>query len=598
MEETEKMKKSGLLSWILEFAGRKRAYFGGSVILAMVGVAASFVPYLIIAKIVDRLLAGNRDWDYYLKQVLLMGLFWVIRMTLHSFSTSLSHVATFTVLAGIRKQLCEKLSKIPLGSVLDDNSGTYKNIIVERVDSMETTLAHIVPEFTANILLPVVMFIYILTIDWRLGLANFVGAVIGLMFMAVMMYKSRGGYELSVQKTKKLNDTAVEYINGIEVIKAFGKTGSSYEKFVVAAREGADVFIDWMRRCIWPQSGTMSFLPATFLGVLPVGLILVKNGSLSPGGFITGIILSAGLITPLVVAFSYTDDLLKMGTIFGEVTEILERDDMVRPEKAAVKPEGSDIILSDVRFTYKDKEVLHGIDMEIKQGEVAAIVGHSGPGKSTIARLIDSLWDVDSGTITYGGVNIKDLPLDLYMGQIAYVAQDNFLFDMSVKENIRLGKAGATDEEVINAAKATGCHDFICGLENGYDTIVGGAGGHLSGGERQRICIARAMLKDAPVVILDEATAYTDPENEALVQSSVAKLVKGRTLIVIAHRLSTIVDADRIFVINEGNVEAVGTHKELLGSSILYKKMWAAHSMAKDEDTDVSALPGKEAVNA
>ena len=598
MEETEKMKKSGLLSWILEFAGRKRAYFGGSVILAMVGVAASFVPYLIIAKIVDRLLAGNRDWDYYLKQVLLMGLFWVIRMTLHSFSTSLSHVATFTVLAGIRKQLCEKLSKIPLGSVLDDNSGTYKNIIVERVDSMETTLAHIVPEFTANILLPVVMFIYIITIDWRLGLANFVGAVIGLMFMAVMMYKSRGGYELSVQKTKKLNDTAVEYINGIEVIKAFGKTGSSYEKFVVAAREGADVFIDWMRRCIWPQSGTMSFLPATFLGVLPVGLILVKNGSLSPGGFITGIILSAGLITPLVVAFSYTDDLLKMGTIFGEVTEILERDDMVRPEKAAVKPEGSDIILSDVRFTYKDKEVLHGIDMEIKQGEVAAIVGPSGSGKSTIARLIDSLWDVDSGTITYGGVNIKDLPLDLYMGQIAYVAQDNFLFDMSVKENIRLGKAGATDEEVINAAKATGCHDFICGLENGYDTIVGGAGGHLSGGERQRICIARAMLKDAPVVILDEATAYTDPENEALVQSSVAKLVKGRTLIVIAHRLSTIVDADRIFVINEGNVEAVGTHKELLGSSILYKKMWAAHSMAKDEDTDVSALPGKEAVNA
>lgn len=598
MEETEKMKKSGLLSWILEFAGRKRAYFGGSVILAMVGVAASFVPYLIIAKIVDRLLAGNRDWDYYLKQVLLMGLFWVIRMTLHSFSTSLSHVATFTVLAGIRKQLCEKLSKIPLGSVLDDNSGTYKNIIVERVDSMETTLAHIVPEFTANILLPVVMFIYILTIDWRLGLANFVGAVIGLMFMAVMMYKSRGGYELSVQKTKKLNDTAVEYINGIEVIKAFGKTGSSYEKFVVAAREGADVFIDWMRRCIWPQSGTMSFLPATFLGVLPVGLILVKNGSLSPGGFITGIILSAGLITPLVVAFSYTDDLLKMGTIFGEVTEILECDDMVRPEKAAVKPEGSDTILSDVRFTYKDKEVLHGIDMEIKQGEVAAIVGPSGSGKSTIARLIDSLWDVDSGTITYGGVNIKDLPLDLYMGQIAYVAQDNFLFDMSVKENIRLGKAGATDEEVVNAAKATGCHDFICGLENGYDTIVGGAGGHLSGGERQRICIARAMLKDAPVVILDEATAYTDPENEALVQSSVAKLVKGRTLIVIAHRLSTIVDANRIFVINEGNVEAVGTHKELLGSSILYKKMWAAHSMAKDEDTDVSALPGKEAVNA
>ena len=564
----------------------------------MIGVAASFVPYLIIAQIVKQLLAGNRNWDYYFKQVLLMALFWIIRMTLHSFSTALSHIATFTVLGGIRRQLCEKLSKIPLGSVLDDNSGTYKNIIVERVDSMETTLAHIVPEFTSNILLPVVMFIYILSINWRLGLANFVGAAIGLIFMTVMMIRSRGGYELSVQKTKKLNDTAVEYINGIEVIKAFGKTGSSYEKFVVAAREGADVFIDWMRRCIWPQAGTMSFLPATFLGVLPIGMLLVKNGSLTAEDFITVIILSAGLITPLVVAFSYTDDLLKIGTIFGEVTGILERKDMERPAALSKKPEGTDIVLKDVRFTYKDKEVLHGIDMEIRQGEIAAIVGPSGSGKSTIARLIDSLWDVDSGTITYGGVDIRELPLDYYMGQIAYVAQDNYLFDLSVKENIRLGRAGASDEEVVNAAKASGCHEFILGLENGYDTIVGGAGGHLSGGERQRICIARAMLKDAPVVILDEATAYTDPENEALVQMSVAKLVQGRTLIVIAHRLSTITDADKIFVINKGKVEAVGTQEELLGSCELYRKMWEAHSMVKDEDIEEGLISGEEAVNA
>ena len=584
------MKKRGLLSWVLEFAGRKRAYFGWSVVLAMLGVASSFGPYLIIAKIVEQLLAGNRNWNFYLLQVLLMALFWVIRMTLHSFSTSLSHIATFTVLGTIRQQICEKLSKIPLGSVLDDNSGSYKNIIVERVDSMETTLAHIVPEFTSNLLLPVIMFIYLLTIDWRLGLGNLVGAAIGLVCAAVMMHKSKGGYELSVQKTKRLNDTAVEYINGIEVIKAFGKTGSSYEKFVVAAREGADVFIDWMRRCIWPQAGTMSFLPATFLGVLPIGLLLVRNGSLTPVDFITGIILSAGLITPLVVAFSYTDDLLKMGTIFGEVTEILEREDMVRPDTLSKVPDGTDIVLQDVRFSYKDKEILHGINMEIRKGEVAAIVGPSGSGKSTIARLIDSLWDVDSGSISYGGVNIKELPLNYYMGQISYVAQDNYLFDLSIKENIRLGKAGATDEEVINAAKATGCHEFILGLENGYDTVVGGAGGHLSGGERQRICIARAMLKDAPVVILDEATAYTDPENEALVQSSVAKLVKGRTLIVIAHRLSTIVDADKIFVINDGIVEASGTQSELLGSCDLYRKMWEAHSMAKDED--------KEALNA
>ena len=592
------MKKRGVLSWVLVFAGRKKSYYSGSVTLAIFGVAASFVPYLITADIVAHLINGNRNPEYYLHRVLLMGAFWIIRILMHNFSTTLSHVATFTLLGTIREDVCTKLSKIPLGSVLDDNSGSYKNIIVERIDSMETTLAHIIPEFTANLLLPLVMFIYILTIDWRVGLANLISAVIGVFCASVMMVKSRGEFDLTVQKTKYLNDTAVEYINGIEVIKAFGKTGSSYEKFVNAAREGADCFVRWMRKCIWWQAGTMCFTPATFLGVLPVGLILVKNGSLSAENFITCVILSAGLITPLIVAFSYSDDISKMKAIFGEVTEILERKEMERPETVTEKPVGSDICLKDVHFTYKEKEVLHGINMEIKQGEVTAIVGPSGTGKSTVARLIDSLWDVDSGSITYGGVDITKLPLDYYMGKIAYVAQDNYLFDLSILENIRLGRPGATDDDVVSAAIVTGCHDFILGLENGYDTMVGGAGGHLSGGERQRICIARAMLKDAPVVILDEATAYTDPENEALVQESVAKLVKGRTLIVIAHRLSTVKDADKIFVINNGNVEAEGTHEQLLSECALYKNMWEAHSMVKDEVDEKNAALGKETVYA
>jgi len=581
--EVDMNKKRGTLSWVMEFAGRKKIYFAGSVILAVLGVATSFIPYLIIADIVKNLIGKNTDWSYYLTMVIVMGICWIVRLTLHSFSTTLSHVATFNVLGGIRKQLCEKLSKIPLGSVLDDNSGSYKNIIVERVDSMEKTMAHIIPEFTANILLPIVMFIYIMILDWRLGLSNFISVIIGLVFAAGMMKKSQENFQITVEKTKKLNDTAVEYINGIEVIKAFGKSKSSYEKFAVAAKEGADCFIKWMRSCIWWQAGSLSFMPATFLGVLPVGLLLVKNGSLDNESFITGIILSAGLITPLVTAFSYMDDIFKMKTIFGEAIEILTRKEMVRPAELKAHPEGSDIVLKDVRFTYKDHEILHGINMSIKQGEVNAIVGPSGSGKSTVARLIDSLWDVDSGSITYGGVNIKDMPLDYYMGRIAYVSQDNYLFDMSVKENIRLGKTGATDEEVVKAAKDSGCHEFIMGLEHGYDTVVGGAGGHLSGGERQRISIARAMLKNAPVVILDEATAYTDPENEAIVQSSVAKLVKGRTLIVIAHRLSTITDSDKIFVINEGNVEASGTHDELLSTCSLYRNMWEAHSVVRDE---------------
>ena len=240
-----------------------------------------------------------------------------------------------------------------------------------------------------------------------------------------------------------------------------------------------------------------------------------------------------------------------------------------------------------MHFAYKEEEVLHGVSLTIREGTVNALVGPSGSGKSTIAKLIASFWDVGSGSVTFGGVDIRQIPLDDYQKKIAYVSQDNYLFDMSVMENIRLGNPAATDEQVMEAAKACGCHEFIMQLENGYQTICGGSGSHLSGGERQRISIARAMLKDAPVVILDEATAYTDPENEALVQRSVAKLVQGRTLLVIAHRLSTITSADQIILINDGNVEASGTHEELLEKSDLYRRMWKAHISSKEEEGNV-----------
>jgi ATP-binding cassette subfamily B protein len=274
----------------------------------------------------------------------------------------------------------------------------------------------------------------------------------------------------------------------------------------------------------------------------------------------------------------------KMGSIIAEATSILEKREMKRPAEMTKKPIGSTIEFRDVHFGYKDQEVLHGINLTIKEGTVNALVGPSGSGKSTIAKLIASFWDVDAGSVTYGGVDLREIPLAQYNKYIAYVAQDNYLFDETVMENIRMGRPGATDEEVMNAAKACGCHDFIMKLEKGYDTIAGGAGGHLSGGERQRISIARAMLKNAPVVILDEATAYTDPENEALVQRSVAKLVKGKTLIVIAHRLSTITSADQIIVIENGNVAATGTQEELLKNSQLYHDMWEAHVSAKDSE--------------
>lgn len=356
-----------------------------------------------------------------------------------------------------------------------------------------------------------------------------------------------------------------------------------YAKFVSAAKEGADCFIDWMRGSLFGQVAGMAILPSTLLGILPVGCLLYMHGTLSAETFLAVIVLSFGVMQPLITAFSYTDDIAQVTTIVGEVAEVLSGEDMQRPRTAERLPSNNSIELKDVRFAYHDKEVLHGIDLHIAPGTVNALVGPSGSGKSTIARLIASLWDVKDGEIDLGGVDIRTLPLAECTKHIAYVSQDNYLFDLSVMDNIRMGRKGATDAEVIDAAKKCGCHEFIMGLENGYQTVCGASGGHLSGGERQRISIARAMLKDAPIVILDEATSYTDPENEAVIQSALGRLVRGKTLLVIAHRLSTIADADQIIVVNQGKIEATGTQAELLASCPLYQTMWEAHISVKDD---------------
>ncbi len=582
MNET---KKKSTVQWIVEFASTYKSKYVLSVITATCGVACSIVPYLMVAEIIKELVGGNRDWSSYIGYFIVLIVLWLARVIFHGISTSLSHQATFYVLGNVRKETCDKLSRLPLGYVLDTPSGSLKNIIVERIDSIETTLAHVVPEFTSSLLGTLAMAIYLFAIDWRMGLASFSTLVLGLMAYMGMMIDYESDYQNTIDKTKALNDTAVEYINGIEVIKAFGKAKSSYERFVVAAREGSECYVEWMRKCNVFFSIAMVLAPATMLSVLPIGGLLYMKGTLSANDLIMVIVIAVGLIAPVMTCMSYSDDLARIGTIIGEVTQIMETKELVRPEAIKEQPKNNTISLCNVRFGYKDKEVLHGIDLEFKEGTVNALVGPSGSGKSTIAKLVAALWDVDDGGISIGGVDIRDMPMDFYNEKVAYVSQDNYLFDTTIMENIRMGKQGATDEEVIAAAKNSGCHEFIMGLSQGYDTVAGGAGGHLSGGERQRIAIARAMLKDAPIVILDEATAYTDPENEAIIQTAVAKLVQGKTLIIIAHRLSTIADSDNIVVVKDGLIDSQGTHEQLLAMNGLYKEMWQAHMSVKDTVT-------------
>lgn len=584
----ENRKKKSTINWLTEWAAPHKTGYIASVILALLGVICSMIPYFAVAQILVALLSGEKNPDFYLRYIGICAIFWVLRSIFHSISTTLSHKATFSVISEVRRRLTNKLTKIPMGYILDTPSGTFKNIIVEKVDSIETTLAHVLPEMTSNLLVPVAIIIYLFTLDWRMALIALITLPIGMLCFMGMTRGYDEKYGNYVKKNKALNDTAVEYINGIEVIKAFNQSASSYKKFSTASTEAAGSAINWMKDTQVFFAIALAILPATLVTVLPAGGLFYMNGSLSMDFFIQIIILSIGIMPPLVTAFSFTDDLAKITTVVGNIASVLEIPDLERPQRKALLS-SYDISMKNVCFGYKEKQILNNITFNIIPGTVTALVGPSGGGKSTIAKLIASMWDADSGSIEIGGIDIRNIPLEQLNNMVAYVAQDNYLFDDSILNNIRMGKPSASDKEVVEAAMASGCHEFITQLEHGYDTIAGGAGGHLSGGERQRIAIARAMLKDAPIIILDEATAYTDPENEAVIQTAVAKLVQGKTLIVVAHRLSTITDSDEIIVVENGKINSKGTHNELLKKCNLYHDMWQAHIDVKDSNREVLA---------
>ena len=565
---------------LMTFIRPHRSGFALSVVLAIISVASGLVPYFAVAEIVNLLISGEMDFSVYLQWGLIGLIAYFARSVFHGLSTRCSHEATFRVLSEMRRTIAEKLTRVPMGYLTATPSGRLKTTMVERIEQMEVPLAHIIPEMTANLLVPVALVVYLFVLDWRMALASLATIPLGMLCYMAQMKEYPKKYAAVMQANKHMNATTVEYVGGIEVIKAFNQSAASYEKFTDAVRQNTRLMLEWMKSTQGYSALMMTLWPAVLIAVLPVGCLLYQNGSLSASDFITIAILSLGIIGPLVAAIFLTDDFSKIATITGEIAAVLEEPELDRP-KAQKKLEGHDISLQDVHFAYKDVQVLNGVSLDIKAGMRTALVGPSGSGKSTIAKLIASYWDVSSGRITIGGIDVKTLPPEQVMDLIGYVSQDNFLFNVSVRENIRMGRPEATDEDVEAVTKAAGCHDFIMSLTHGYDTIVGGAGGHLSGGERQRVAIARAMMKNTPIVILDEATSYTDPENEAILQESIGRLTRGKTLIVIAHRLSTITEADQIAVVDDGRIVAVGKHAELVQCCPLYAQMWAAHTRSR-----------------
>lgn len=571
----------------MSFAREVHGGLTASVVLAVLGAAAGIVPYIAAAQILTLICAGMYELGPIATAASVALVGYLGSVWLASASTIISHRCAFITLNSIRKALTDKLSRVPMGTVLDQPSGTFKTLIVDTVEKLELPLAHMVPELTANTLIPVLMLAYLFVLDWRLALISLITIPVGICCYMGMMKDYGPRYARVLDASKNMDAAIVEYIGGIEVIKGFNQSTASYGRYVDAVRANEDAKVTWFRQTNPFYVAGVTIMPSCLIGVLPLGSFLYLSGDISASALITCIILALGLVKPLMQALRYTDSLAMVDSTVAEVSTLLDAPEMKRPPTPVEIPDYR-ITFDKVSFGYGKEEVLHGISLAIEPHAMTALIGPSGSGKSTVARLIASFWEADGGSVGIGGIDVKNIPLEQVMRSISYVTQDNYLFDLSVRENIRMGKPDASDAEVEEAAQRASCHEFICALPAGYDTCVGSAGARLSGGERQRIAIARAVLKNAPIVILDEATAFTDPENEAAIQVSISGLVAGKTLIIIAHHLSTIVGADKIVVMDHGRLSAEGTHHELLESSPLYRSLWNAQQEATHAGGDAA----------
>lgn len=575
-------KEPGAIRQLFAFLGESNNKMRISIFLAVFGEMFGIVPFLMVALLADELYHGTATIQRILFYSGIAAICQIIKMLLTWRSSLMSHKISFTILKNIREAITDRMAKVPMGVMLETPTGIFKNLIVDNVAKLEDSMAHFMPELPSNIAAPLCSILLIFILDWRMGLASLVTIPLGILFFAAMMRGYGPRMENYMRSANDMNSSLVEYVSGIQVIKAFNRSASSYGKYSKSVNYFHDSTMEWWSQCWFWNAAARAVLPSTLLGTLPVGAWLYMEGTLSLPVFLISLVVPLGFVAPLMKVSEAMEQVSMIKGNLEQVTAFLKTPELVRPSEPVSLGERT-YQFEDVHFGYKETEVLHGISFQTRPGTMTAIVGPSGSGKSTIAKLMAGFWDVTSGSVRFGGQDIRQIPFEQLMGEISYVAQDNFLFDKSIRENIRMGNPAATDEEVEDAAKAANCHDFIMQLEQGYDTLAGDAGDRLSGGERQRITIARAMLKPSSVVILDEATAYADPENEALIQQAISKLVAGKTLIVVAHRLNTIRNADQILVVANGNVAGRGTQEELLRECPIYQKMWQDYAGTIEE---------------
>ena len=579
-----KTEKKSWLQALFAYAEGERKRMLLSIVLSVLSVMTGLLPFYCMYRMICLFAAGGAAAGEVVRWCLLALLCYAGKILLFSLSTGVSHTMAYTILESLRLRLADRFLHAPLGDVEAHSIGEIKSTMVDKIEGIEPPLAHMIPEGAGHVVLPIVSIIALAVLDWRLALASLVTFPVSFLCMGLTFKISGDSFKQYDRANSAMNSAIVEYIEGIEVIKAFGRAGVSYEKYAGSITDFCTFVVKWLTSTFVTMKLSFALFPSTLIGTLPVALALANGGVITAPQAALAVMLSISIVGSLARLEVFSENMRQVKFTVEELEEFLEMPALPEPDGRA-DMKHTDVALKGVRFSYtgdKKDEVLHGIDLTLPEGSYTALVGPSGGGKSTVAKLIARFWDVTDGAITIGGVNVKDMPLSQLSEYVSFVTQDNFLFRCSLLENIRLGDPNATDEEVRAAARAAQCEEFIAKLPLGYDTPAGEAGRRLSGGEKQRIAIARMMLKNAPIVILDEATAFTDPENEDKLQRSIAALTKGKTLLVIAHRLSTIRNADNIVVLQNGAVIAQGRQEELLASCPLYQDMWRAHIGARD----------------
>lgn len=561
---------------VLEYAGEYRKTTYAAIASMLFGTAMSVVPFLFIYQIIVPLLTRQEiTSEYLLWRVAGIAVCEVLYAIFYVKGLALSHESAYHTLKNLRISLQSKMEKQPLGVIQQTGTGSIKKMFIDDIDSIEMLMAHALPEGIANLAVPVFVFIAMFFVDWKLALLALCSLPLGMLAM-MAMYKSgmskMGSYYGAAQK---MNNTIVEYINGMEVVKVFNRDGESYHRFEKDVKSYLNFTLDWFKSC-WPWMALYtSILPCVSLFALPVGAYLVLKGSSSLGGLALVLCMSFGIGAPLLRAMGFMSTMPQINFKIDALETLMSAPPLVQSDMPFAGKDHS-IVFENVRFSYGGEEVLHDVSFSAAEGSLTALVGESGSGKSTLAKLLVHFYDVNGGTVRIGGQDVRDMSLESLNSQISYVSQEQFLFNTSLLENIRLGKLDASDEEVMEAAHKAQCDEFLSRLDKGIHAMAGDSGKQLSGGERQRISLARAILKNAPVVVLDEATAFMDPENEEKMNEAIAEVIRGKTVIVIAHRLHSIVNADRICVMDQGKLTGVGTHKELLKSCTDYQKLWQA----------------------